>query len=189
MQRTNPQMAADDLTRWAQTHIFGIEKDAIGLKLTKAIMQIAGDGSAHVVRGDSIRVHNWPRDFPHLQHAQFANGRFTKILTNPPFGENLKVSANDCRVSQLEISKRGETTYTDMEIGLLFLKRAYDWLREGGWVGIVLPETYFFSTNYGFLFEWMKPRFKPVVVTNIPMDAFQGFCRAKTNFYVLEKIG
>lgn len=66
---------------------------------------------------------------------------------------------------------------------------AYDWLREDGWVGIVLPETYFFSTNYGFLFEWMKPRFKPVVVTNIPMDAFQGFCRAKTNFYVLEKIG
>lgn len=189
MQRTNPQMAADDLTRWAQTHIFGIEKDAIGLKLTKAIMQIAGDGSAHCVRGDSIRVHNWPRDFPHLQHAQFANGRFTKILTNPPFGENLKVSANDCRVSQLEISKRGGMTYTDMEIGLLFLQRAYDWLREGGWVGIVLPETYCFSTNYGFLFEWMKPRFKPVVVTNIPMDAFQGFCRAKTNFYVLEKIG
>lgn len=66
-------------------------------------------------------------------HAQFANGRFTKILTNPPFGENLKVSANDCRVSQLEISKRGGTTYTDMEIGLLFLQRAYDWLREGGW--------------------------------------------------------
>ena len=151
-------------------------------------MQIAGDGSAHCVRGDSVRVHNWTRDFPHLTHAQFSNGRFTKILTNPPFGENLKVTTNDCRLAELHISKRGGEAYTDMEIGLLFLQRAYDWLRKGGWVGIVLPETYFFSSNYSFLFDWMKPRLRPIVVANIPMDAFQGFCRAKTNFYVFEKI-
>jgi type I restriction enzyme M protein len=188
IQRRNPYMAAEDLTRWAQTHIFGVEKDAIGLKLTKAIMQIAGDGSAHCVRGDSIRVHDWARDFPHLAHPQFANGRFTKILTNPPFGQNLKVSGSDCRLSSLEIAKRGGDTYSDLEIGLLFLQRAYDWLRIGGWVGIVLPETYFFSANYAFVFDWMKTRFRPLVVANVPMDAFQGFCRAKTNFYVLEKI-
>lgn len=188
IQRRNPYMTAEDLTRWAQTHIFGVEKDAIGLKLTKAIMQIAGDGSAHCVRGDSIRVHDWARDFPHLAHPQLANGRFTKILTNPPFGQNLKVSGNDCRLSSLEIAKRGGDTYSDLEIGLLFLQRAYDWLRIGGWVGIVLPETYFFSANYAFVFDWMKTRFRPVVVANVPMDAFQGFCRAKTNFYVLEKI-
>jgi type I restriction enzyme M protein len=188
IQRRNPYMAAEDLTRWAQTHIFGVEKDAIGLKLTKAIMQIAGDGSAHCVRGDSIRVHDWARDFPHLAHPQFANGRFTKILTNPPFGQNLKVSGSDCRLSSLEIAKRRGGTYSDLEIGLLFLQRAYDWLRIGGWVGIVLPETYFFSANYAFVFDWMKTRFRPVVVANVPMDAFQGFCRAKTNFYVLEKI-
>jgi type I restriction enzyme M protein len=28
-----------------------------------------------------------------------------------------------------------------------------------------------------------------VVVANVPMEAFQGFCRAKTNFYVFGKIG
>ena len=111
MQRSNANMAPDDLTRWAQTHLFGIEKDAIGLKLTKAIMQIAGDGSAHCVRGDSIRLHNWTRKFPHLNQAQFADGRFTKILTNPPFGQNLKVSASDSRLSRLDISKRGGSSY------------------------------------------------------------------------------
>jgi type I restriction enzyme M protein len=188
MQRSNPQMTPEDLTRWAQTHIFGIDKDAIGLKLTKAIMQIAGDGSAHCVRGDSIRVHNWADNFPHLLQAQFANGRFTKIMTNPPFGVNLKVDANDCRLAQLEISKRGNSTFSDMEIGLLFLQRAYDWLAPHGKVGIVLPETYFFSSNYSSIFDWLKPRLRPVVVANVPMDAFQGFCRAKTNFYVFEKI-
>ena len=59
----------------------------------------------------------------------------------------------------------------------------------GAQIGIVLPETYFFSSNYLFLFDWMKDRLKPLIVANVPMEAFQGFCRAKTNFYVFEKIG
>ena len=148
IQRSYPQMIEEELSRWAQNHIFGIEKDAIGLKLTKAIMQIAGDGSAHCVRGDSIRVHNWMRDFPHLCSGNFRNGRYSIIVTNPPFGENLKVSANDARLDGLDIAKAGGDVYRDMEIGLIFLQRAHQWLRTGGKVGIVLPETYFFSSNY-----------------------------------------
>ncbi len=72
MQRTHPTMAPEELSRWAQTHIFGIDKDAIGVKLTKAIMQIAGDGSAHVVRGDSVRTHNWTKIFPTWRTPNFA---------------------------------------------------------------------------------------------------------------------
>ena len=188
MQKRHPDWPLEEVSKWAQTHIYGIEKDAIGVKLTKAIMQIAGDGSAHCVRGDSVRVHNWNRDFPHLNGPRFQNGRFTVVLTNPPFGQNLKVSAEDSRLSQLDLAKTAKGEYEDLEIGLLFLQRAHQLLRIGGRVGIVLPETYFFSSNYSFLFEWMKERFQPVVVANIPMEAFQGFCRAKTNFYVLEKI-
>lgn len=188
LQRTNPHLSAAELSRWAQTHVYGIEKDAIALKITKAIMQIAGDGSAHCVRGDAVRVHSWAHDFPHLKNGHFKHGRFTVVVTNPPFGENLKVSAEDCRLSGLDIAKQGTATFHDTEIGLVFLQRAYELLKVGGRVGIVLPETYFFSSNYLFLFEWMKDRLRPVVAANVPMDAFQGFCRAKTNFYVFEKV-
>lgn len=189
IQRTHPTMAPDELSRWAQTHIFGIEKDAIGVKLTKAIMQIAGDGSAHCVRGDSVRTHNWTRDFPHLMDGKFRNGRFSIVITNPPFGQNLKVSAGDNRLSGLDIAKCGTDTFGDLEIGLIFLQRAHQLLKKGGKLGIILPETYFFSPNYSFLLEWIKDRFKPNIVINVPMEAFQGFCRAKTNFYIFEKIG
>jgi type I restriction enzyme M protein len=187
IQRTHPNISPGELSRWAQTHIYGIEKDAIGLKLAKAIMQIAGDGSAHCMRGDSVRTHLWARDFPYLI-STYSNGRFSVILTNPPFGEELKVSAEDARLSQLEIARGPDGNYRALEIGLVFLQRAYDFLRVGGRVGIVLPETYFFSSNYRWLFDWLEPRLRPLVVANIPMDAFQGFCRAKTNFYVFEKI-
>lgn len=189
IQRKHPKTTKEELGRWAQAHIFGIEKDAIGLKLTKAIMQIAGDGAAHCSRGDSIRVHNWSRDFPHLSGGTFKKGRFSVVVTNPPFGKNLRVSAEDSRLSGFDIAKQDDGTYRDLEIGLIFLQRSHQLLRIGGRVGIVLPETYFFSSNYLFLFGWIQSRLRPIVVANIPMEAFQGFCRAKTNFYVFEKIG
>ena len=187
MQRKFPLMDEVNLTRWAQTHLYGIEKDAVGLKLTKAIMQIAGDGSAHCARGDSVRTHLWPKFFPHLV-SPFANGRFSIVVTNPPFGKNLKVSSKDCRLAKLSIAQNEDGTYRDLEIGLLFLERAYDLVKLGGKIGIVLPETYFFSSNYKFVLDWIKSRLLLDVVANVPMDAFQGFCRAKTNFYVFRKI-
>jgi len=189
MQRTHPTMSREELSRWSQTHIFGIEKDAVGVKLTKAIMQIAGDGSAHCFRGDSVRTNNWKRDFPHLGEGKFRDGRFSIAITNPPFGQNLRVSAEDCRLSKLDIAKCGADCYQDLEIGLVFLQRAHQLLKKGGKLGIILPETYFFSSGYLFIFEWMQNRLKPLLVANVPMEAFQGFCRAKTNFYIFEKIG
>lgn len=189
MQRRH-QGQEQEVSRWAQTHIYGIDKDAIGVKLTKALMQIAGDGSAHCARGDSIRTHEWPSKYRELSSGSFADGRFSVVVTNPPFGENLKVKAKDARLAGLDIARRnGDGDYTDLEIGLLFVQRAYQLLRTGGRLGIILPETYFFSRGYQFVSDWLKPRFKPKVVLNVPMEAFQGFCRAKTNFYVFEKVG
>ena len=158
LKRKRPRISDSDLSRWAQTHIFGIDKDAIGVKLTKAAMLIAGDGSAHCVRGDSIRTQTWNVDFPHLQTGEFEDGRFSVIITNPPFGTNLKVSALDSRLEGLQLAKRGKDTFTDLEIGLLFLERAYRLLRDGGRIGIVLPETYFFSVSYQFVLDWLEAR-------------------------------
>ena len=88
-----------DISRWAQLHIYGIDKDAIGIKLTKAIMQILGDGSAQCVRGDRILTHTWRTKYPHLLINSFKDGRFTKVFTNPPFGAPLKVEYTDAKKS------------------------------------------------------------------------------------------
>ena len=176
-----------ELSRWAQLHIFGIDKDAIGVKLTKAAMQILGDGSAHCVRGDSVLLHTWKEKYPHLLNHSFDNGRFTKIFTNPPFGVNLKLSYSDLKKSSLSLADyvpQGK----DIELGLAMFNRCCDLLAEHGRLCIVLPETYFFSPSYAYVRKWLKDRMKPVCVANIPMDAFQGFCRAKTNLYVFEKL-
>lgn len=176
-----------EVSRWAQLHLFGIDKDAIGIKLTKAIMQILDDGSAHCVRGDSVLVHTWKTKYHHLLSNQYNNGRFSKVFTNPPFGSPLKIKFLDAKkagLSILDYSEQGK----DIELGLAMFNRCHDLLRPGGRMCIVLPETYFFSPSYDYVRQWAKDRLTPIVVANVPMEAFQGFCRAKTNLYVFEKI-
>jgi type I restriction enzyme M protein len=158
------------------------------------------DGSTHVLQGDSVRVHNWKSKFPRL-HDELGSSvledgvarQFTVVVTNPPFGENLKVSASDARAGKYTISKAAaegkKTEYVDLEIGLVFLEHAYRLLQVGGRVGIVLPETYFFSYSYRWLPSWLEGRLKLRGMVNIAMEAFEEFCRAKTNFYIFEKVG
>ena len=186
-----PDLPDADLRTWAHSHLYGVDQDDINVKLTKAIMAILGDGSANVHAGDSLRSFRWDRDYPSLTRA-LEDDSFTCVITNPPFGERLKVTAQDARRSGFTISsaaaRRGAGNHVDLEIGLIFLERCFKLLMRGGRLGIVLPETYFFSKKYEWLGEWLEGRLLLRGMLNVPMESFQGFCRAKTNFYVFEKV-
>lgn len=185
--------------KWANDNLYGVDMDHIGLKLTRAIMVAIGDGSTHALLGDSIRRNLWSTKYPKLNDELGEPGadriaeQFTVVVTNPPFGEDLKVKAGDARAAGFTIARAAAHTsreeYVDLEIGLLFLEQAHRLLQVGGRVGIVLPETYFFSHKYRWLPEWLRGRLELRGMINIPMEAFEEFCRAKTNFYIFEKVG
>lgn len=191
---------ASRIVKYANDNLYGVDMDSIGVKLTKALMIAFGDGSTHALQGDSVRVQNWASMFPRLQQelgsAHTADGvarKFTVVMTNPPFGESLKVSAADARAGNYTISRAAaggkKTEYVELEIGLIFLEHAYRLLQVGGRIGIILPETYFFSFSYRWLPGWLDGRLELRGMVNIAMEAFEEFCRAKTNFYIFEKVG
>ncbi|MFG3354525.1 N-6 DNA methylase [Streptomyces sanyensis] len=187
--KVSTESSAAAARTWAHRNVYGVDKDSINVKLTRAIMVGLGDGSVNVHIGDSIREDRWAKDYPHLERP-LSDGSFTAVITNPPFGKNLKVSKVDARRNGYSIAaaaSRKDGEYADLEIGLVFLERSYRLLMKGGRLGIILPETYFFSPTYKWLPGWLSERFTLRGVLNIPMEAFQGFCRAKTNFYVFEK--
>lgn len=194
----HPAMSDGDAKSWANRHLYGVDKDRINVKLTKAIMLTIGDGSTHTYLGDSIRKHLWALHYQELQTALTPNS-FTCIMTNPPFGQGLKVSRVDGKAGGFAISRKAKknsdgmyefskSVYEDREIGILFLERCHDLLVIGGRLGIILPETYMFSPSYSWLRQWMRGRLELKGMLNIAMEAFQGFCRAKTNFYIFEKV-
>lgn len=181
------------VTKWANERAWAVDIDTIGVKLTRAMMLTAGDGSSHSLLGDAVRSYRWAEHYKGLESA-LADEQYTVVVTNPPFGEQLKIRAEEARkagftITQAAASARGKKGHVDLEIGLIFLERAWRLLQHGGRLGIVLPETYFFSHSYRWLPEWLEPRLKMRGMLNIPMEAFQEFCRAKTNFYIFEKIG
>lgn len=182
------------ITQWAHYKLFGVDRDRTNIKLTRALMVGIGDGSTNAHHGDSLRETKWQDDTMGIKSV-LVDSRYTVVITNPPFGKNLVLSAADARSSKLEICKHTKTGLPDSvyapttELGIAFVERAWKILRNGGRLGIVLPETYFFSKSYRWFRTWMDKHFVLRGVLNIPMEAFQGFCRAKTNFYVFEKIG
>lgn len=191
LERAKGPNALANARTWAHRNLYGVDKDEINVKLTRAILMSMGDGSVNVLAGDSIREHRWESDYPRMK-LTFDNAQFSVVITNPPFGKNLKVSKGDAERNKYTIAQRGGTgdkaPYHELEIGLVFVERAYRLLEPGGRLGIVLPETYFFSPTYSWFPKWLQSRFILRGVVNIPMEAFQGFCRAKTNFYVMERI-
>lgn len=187
------------LIKWANDNLYGVDMDHIGVKLTRATMVAVGDGSTHTLLGDSIRRHHWRTKYPRLLQELGAAAteniaeQFTVVMTNPPFGEDLKVKAADARAAGFTIARAAahasKAEYVDLEIGLLFLEQAHRLLQVGGRVGIILPETYFFSHRYRWLPKWLEGRLELRGMLNIAMEAFEEFCRAKTNFYIFEKVG
>lgn len=182
------------VTQWAHYKLFGVDRDRTNIKLTRALMVGIGDGSTNAYHGDSLRESKWKHDTKGIQSV-LGDGRYTVVLTNPPFGQDLVISAADAKSSRLEICKhtksgaKSDTYAPTTELGVAFVERSWRLLQNGGRLGIVLPETYFFSKSYAWFREWMDEHYILRGALNVPMEAFQGFCRAKTNFYVFEKKG
>ena len=179
---------------WSTTQLFAIDKDAVSVRLSKAYLSMLGDGSTHVFKADSIRTSAWS---PSLD-ATIRDGTFTVCVTNPPFGTRLRVPSHIGRQEGYELSRimkrnkatqkweQGHGEYEYRDLGLLFLERSIRLLAKGGRLAIVLPDTYLFSDSYAWLVQWLA-QYKITHSINVPIEAFEPHCRAKTSIIVLEK--
>lgn len=176
---------------WSTRQLFAVDKDSVSVRLSKAYLSMLGDGSTHVFKADSIRTKQWPTALA----AQVQDGAFDVVVTNPPFGTKLKVPPAIAREEGLVLSrewkkKDGEWQatgdYVERDLGLIFLERSIRLLRPGGRLAIVLPDTYLFSDSYGWLVKWLG-QYKITHSINVPIEAFEPHCRAKTSVIVLTK--
>ena len=70
---------------------------------------------------------------------------------------------------------------------MVFLERCLQLVEQGGRVAIVLPDTYLFSVSYKWFVAWICSRYTVTHSINVPIEAFEPFCRAKTSILVLRK--
>lgn len=174
--------------QWAGARLYAIDKDAVSVRFAKSYLALLNNGS-HVYQADSLRTYTWPGRRDDLE-MQVRDGGFDVVLTNPPFGDPLKVSmADSLRVGYTFASRwtkvgdhfePREGDYQDQQLGVIFLERCLRLLTEGGRLGIVLPETWLFSKEFAWLVDYLTRNFTITHVVNLPMVTFEEFCRAKT---------
>lgn len=176
---------------WSTKQLFGMDKDSVSVRLSKAYLSMLGDGSTHIFKVDAVRPKRWPSALA----ALVRDGTFDVVVTNPPFGTKLRVTGEIGREENYTLSKLWKKTngdwidtgtYETRELGLIFLERCVNLLRKDGRLAIVLPDTYLFSPSYGWLMKWLS-KFTITHSINVPIEAFEPHCRAKTSIIVLKK--
>lgn len=148
--------------------IRGIDKDSFLTKITKAYMAIIGDGRGGVFCEDSLGEPDVWRD---ECKAQIELAAFNVVITNPPFGSKIKVTGTH-KLSQYQLArqwkygKKAKTWEVSDKVKkeqapqILFIERCVEFLRPGGRLGIVLPESIFGMSNYGYVVQYLYDNFK-----------------------------
>lgn len=178
----------------AARSFFGIDKETDLVKIAKAHMAIAGDGRSNIVHENSLhRAAEFRGEARNCFVVDDKFREFDVVLTNPPFGTKTKVSKRDARHFLLgRRHRRGESDWeplgpVDRDPYVLFVERAFELLKAGGTIGIVLPDTVFHAPSLSFLRAFITKQNNIVAVIDLPHNTFRPHCNAKTCLLVAKK--
>jgi len=158
--------AADPNTKefheFAFGKLHGIEKSERMTRIAMTDMRLRGDGHSNIRCVDSLLA------FPN--YPDIAPDSFDIILTNPPFGSLLGVEAMS-QLGTFELA-RGRKT---IPLELLGLERSISFLRPGGHLAIVLPDSVFSADSTAYVREWLKTKVRVRAIVSLPIETFAPF--------------
>lgn len=176
----------------AMQNIFGIEKDSFLAKVAKAYMAIIGDGKGGIYCEDSLEL---PANWKEKTRQQISLGKFDLILTNPPFGKNIKVTGAD-KLRQYQLAHQFKTEdgkliqtsklKDDVQPDILFVERCMQLLKDGGKLGIILPETFFHAPRAEYVRKFME-RHNIFFILDLPHNTFRPHNNAKCIAVFIQK--
>ncbi len=200
MERSKKYKGIHDLglekKRVAERCLFGIDKEIDLVKIAKAYMAIVGDGRGGVVQENTLHL---AEDFGGRAKELFVDEhdkfkQFDVILTNPPFGNKIKVLEDDAKHFDLgHVWKREGESWVktdktkETEPQVLFIERCLQMLRDGGKLAIVLPETYFHAPNARYVLDYMRKSNNFIAIIDLAHNTFRPYNNAKTVLLILEK--
>ena len=165
----------------ATHHFRGIDKDSFLAKVTKAYMAIVGDGRGGVFCENSLVP---PEDWPPVMRESIELDAFDVLLTNPPMGKKIVVKGERL-LSQYRLGykwKRNKGTghmeqstvvHEDQPPQIVFLERCLQLLKQGGRMGIVLPEAVFGMPTYEYVVSFLRQQTKIRGIVSMPEALFK----------------
>lgn len=137
---------------WAESYVYGIEKDYRLVKTAKVSCYLHGDGLAKVIHGDGLGDFATSTEFKDLlketdkTYSQ-DNKQFDVIISNPPYSVSAFKGLMNEEKSKIAFDLYNRLTDQSSEIECLFIERTKQLLKDGGVAGIILPSSILSNTG------------------------------------------
>ena len=177
-------------------NLWGFDVDARAIQVAKALMVLAGDGSANIIRLNSLLKPDagGPTLFGEIEReagtiltvedvcrARMRRHKgFDVILTNPPFAGEVR----ERHILDAYEAARGKA---NLERDVLFLERCVELLRPGGRLAIVLPHNKFAMGAWGYVREWLLRKVRVLAVVGLGRNTFLPHTHQKASILFAQK--
>jgi type I restriction enzyme M protein len=177
----------------AISNLYGIDKDLFLVKICKLYLDILSKGESNIYCEDSLD----PKSYKSNAKTVIKNNSFDIIMTNPPFGAKIPIDNKDILknynlgykwkfrngkwISLKELRKQQPPQ-------ILFIERCIQLLKEGGKLGIVLPEGLFGNPSDRYIWEYLRQLGRIWGIISLDQNAFQPFTCNKTSILFFQKL-
>lgn len=208
------RLLQDKIREVAGSNYYGLDIASDLVKSTKMNMVMNNDGSGNIYQCDTLLPpHEWDINYPGLRETlkkALADPAITLtnhnniafadvIVTNPPFGS--KIPIKDPHIlTQYDLghvwekpkSKDGRWTRTDRLQGSvppeqLFVERCMQFLKPGGRIAIVLPDSILGNPALGYMRQWILEQSRVIASLDLHSDTFQPWTGVQTSIVILQK--
>ncbi len=161
---------------FAHKQIFGIEINDRIARIAMMDMIIHEDGHSN------IECNNALLDFDKFDKVRdIRPNKYSIVFTNPPFGAIVK---DKIILNKFELGKGRKSQKTE----ILFIERCLELLKEGGKLGIVIPDSILTNSTLQYVREYILKNSKIVAIISLPQHAFSpSGAGVKASLLFLEK--
>lgn len=154
----------------ATRNLHGIDINPFLVQTCQMNLVMHGDGSANVFQADSLYS---PGEWDNAEAtAKVGHGRFDVVVTNPPFGGKAVVD-DPHLLDQYELARiesREPRSFLPSE--QMFVEGAWKYLKPGGRLAIVLPDSILNNPGLGFIRRWLFRRARVLASVDLPKETF-----------------
>ena len=164
---------------FAEKNLYGIEISEQISRAAKMNMIIHDDGHTNVITSDGLVSDEII--FEKTSNKGFKYGTFDFIITNPPFGSTIRQSEQAYLKTYqlgkkeedwLAVKAQPENTRDGQSTEVLFIEQDYKFLKEGGYLAIVLPDGILTNSSMQYVRTQIEDWFRIVAVVSMPQTAF-----------------
>jgi len=176
------------------SNLYGIDKDLFLAKICKLYLEILSGGKSNIICENSLDFKNYRTQAKEL----IKNNYFDYVLTNPPFGAKIPINEknilSDYNLGHVwkNISDNKwevqDKLVKQQPPQVLFIERCIQLLKDGGKMGIVLPEGIFGNPSDRYIWEFLESKGNILGIVSLDQNTFQPYTCNKASILFFQKL-